>query len=153
MVPNHFLRPSGNLNLTCKKSVISASRRTDIPAFYSEWFMNRVRAGFCAYPNPLYQQKFYKVSLLPEDVLGFVFWTRNASPLLPHLSELDQLGFAYYFQYTVLGYPKTIDPRSPLLEVAIPSFQALSKQIGKSKVFWRYDPIVFNEIVTLSWHK
>ncbi|MFZ2960996.1 MAG: DUF1848 domain-containing protein [Candidatus Ozemobacteraceae bacterium] len=139
--------------MAAKKNVISVSRRTDIPAFYSQWFMNRIKAGFCAYPNTLYPHKYYRVSLLPKDVLGFVFWTRHAAPLLPHLAELDRLGFAYYFHYTVLGYPKAIDPRSPSLDVAISTFHALSKKIGGNKVFWRYDPIVLNMDINSAWHK
>ena len=96
--------------------IISASRRTDIPAFYSEWFMNRIRAGYCTVPNPFNRNQVSMVSLKPEDVDVIVFWTRNPRPLFPHLAELDQRGYRYYFQYTVLDNPRAIDPKSPPVE-------------------------------------
>lgn len=115
--------------------------------------MNRIRAGFCVYPNPRYPQKFYRVSLCTEDVLGIVFWTRNPEPMLPHLSELDKRGFTYYFQYTVLGYPRTIDLRSPSLNVSTKTFCELSQRIGPGKVIWRYDPVILNRELTMTWHQ
>ena len=75
------------------KTIISASRRTDIPAFYSEWFMNRIRAGSCIVPNPMYpKQETKPVSLRSEDVEIIVFWTRDPKPLMKYLPELDKLG-------------------------------------------------------------
>ncbi len=76
--------------------IISASRRTDIPAFYAAWFINRIRAGFCHWSNP-YSGQVYRVSLQPADVTALVFWTRNPAPLLPHLDELDARGYTYLF--------------------------------------------------------
>ncbi len=135
------------------EKIISASRRTDIPAFYTPWLMNRIHAGFCVYPNPLYPHKFYRVSLRKQDVLGIVFWTRHPAPLIPHLPELDKAGFAYYFQYTVVGYPRTIDVRSPSLDAAIKTFCDLSRHIGPDRTIWRYDPIILNRELTTSWHQ
>ncbi len=135
-----------------KAKIISASRRTDIPAFYSPWFINRVRAGFCVYPNPLYPSKRYRVSLRPEDVLGIVFWTRHPAPLMPYLEELDRQGFTYYFQYTVTGYPRSVEFRSPALGTALKTFVELSRRIGPERVIWRYDPIILNPKLTLPWH-
>ncbi|MDD2734597.1 MAG: DUF1848 domain-containing protein [Desulfuromonadaceae bacterium] len=132
--------------------IISASRRTDIPAFYAPWLMNRIRAGYCCYPNPVFPAKFYRVSLHTEDVSGFVFWTRHPAPLLPYLSELDKAGFTYYFQYTVTGYPQTIDGSSPPLETAIKTFLTLSQAIGANRVVWRYDPIILHTEITAEWH-
>ncbi len=74
--------------------IISASRRTDIPAFYSEWFMNRIRAGYCTVPNPFNRSQLSRVSLMRDDVDLIVFWTRNPRPLFPHLAELDRRGVA-----------------------------------------------------------
>ena len=138
--------------MSTQEKIISVSRRSDIPAFYTPWFMNRIRAGFCYYPNPMYPTKFYRVSLRKEDVLGFVFWTRHPAPLMPYLSELDKAGFSYYFQYTVVGYPQTIDPRSPSLDTAIKTFLALSEAIGSERVVWRYDPIILNHEISADWH-
>jgi len=133
--------------------IISASRRTDIPAFYSPWLMNRIRAGYCYYPNPVNPAKFYRVSLLKEDVSGIVFWTRHPAPLMPYLPELERAGFPYYFQYTVIGYPENIDGRSPPVETAIKNFLALSDDIGPNRVVWRYDPIILNTRITEEWHR
>lgn len=136
-----------------KSRIVSVSRRTDIPAFYTPWFMNRIREGFCVYPNPLYPQKFYRVSLHKHEVLGFVFWTRHPAPLIPHLGELDKAGYVYYFQYTVVGYPHTIDLRSPSLDVAIKTFAELSNCVGPDRIIWRYDPIILNRDFSPTWHQ
>jgi len=82
--------------------IISASRRTDIPAFYADWLVNRINAGYCLVKNPYNPSQIRRVSLLPEDVDGIVLWTKNAAPLLPKISALSE--FAYYFQYTITPY-------------------------------------------------
>src|SRR5580658_9366443 len=110
--------------------IISASRRTDIPAFYASWFMNRLRAGFCLVPNPYNPRQTSRVSLVPADVDAIVFWTRNPRPLLPHLRELDERGYRTYFQFTILGYPRALDPRSPSPAAAVEIFQRLAQQVG-----------------------
>src|SRR5512144_2441400 len=96
--------------------IISVSRRSDIPAFYAPWFMNRIRAGYCAVPNPFDRSRVTHVSLQPSDVDVIVFWTRNPRPLIPHLAELDARGYRYYFQYTLMNNPRAIDPKSPPAE-------------------------------------
>lgn len=136
-----------------KPRIISISRRTDIPAFYTPWLMNRFKSGYCVYPNPLYPKKFYRISLLPHDVLGIAFWTRHAAPLIPRLAELDALKFTYYFNYTVIGYPPTLDLRSPSLDVSIKTFNSLSERVGADRVIWRYDPIILNNEISAKWHR
>lgn len=136
-----------------KKNIISASRRTDIPAFYSEWFMKRVQAGCCVYPNPMFPKKIYKVDLSPQAVDGIVFWTRNPTPLIPSLKCLDDMGYYYYFLLTVNGYPVNYEPRVPMLEKSIESFQKLSESIGANRTIWRYDPIILNHELTVDYHK
>lgn len=133
--------------------IISASRRTDLPAFYAEWFMNRIRAGYCAVPNPFNRGQVSTVSLKPEDVDVIVFWTRNPRPLFPHFSELDQRGYRYYVQYTLMNNPCLMDRKSPPAETAIRTFQQLSDRIGSKKVIWRYDPLVFTDITDPSFHR
>lgn len=132
--------------------IISASRRTDIPALYSEWFMNRIRAGYCTVPNPFNRKQVSYVSLHPEDVEAIVFWTRNPRPLFPYLKELEERGHHFYFQYTVLDNPRAIDTKTPTLSFSIKTFQRLSDLIGPQKVIWRYDPIVFGEITGAQFH-
>ena len=125
--------------------IISASRRTDIPAFYAEWFMNRIRSQELLIRNPIYYHQVSKIELTPEVIDCIIFWTRNAKPLMPYLSELDQLGYMYYFQYTVTTYSKQWETANPPIEKKIETFQNLSKQIGKEKVIWRYDPIFLDK--------
>jgi len=132
--------------------IISVSRRTDIPAFYAEWFMNRIRAGFCTVPNPFNRHQVACVSLRPEDVDVIVFWTRNARPLLPHLAELDRLGYRYYFQYTIMDNPRAFDPQAPTLAAALRTVRELSDRVGAQRVIWRYDPIVVSSVSPLDFH-
>lgn len=135
-----------------KAAIISASRRTDIPAFYSEWFINRIRAGYCVVLNPFNPKQLSRISLKPQDVLAIVFWTRNTKPLIKYLRELDIEGYKYYFQYTIIGYPDSIDPKSPPVKDAIAAFKYLSGLIGRDRVIWRYDPILFSDEVNFDWH-
>ncbi|MGL6417689.1 DUF1848 domain-containing protein [Aeromonas allosaccharophila] len=133
--------------------IISASRRTDIPAFYTPWFMNRIRAGFLLTRNPFNTHQIRRVSLLPKDVEAIIFWTRNPRMLMEHLSELDNLGLKYYFQYTITAYPKEIEASVPRPHRAIDTFIKLSDQIGADKVIWRYDPILVSNLVDINEHK
>ncbi len=133
--------------------IISVSRRTDIPAFYAVWFMNRIRAGYCAVPNPFNPQQVSHVPLKPEEVDVFVFWTRNPRPLFPHLAELDERGYCYYFQYTLMDNPRAIDPKTPSLETSLRNFRELADRIGPEKVIWRYDPIVFTKMTGARFHQ
>lgn len=92
--------------------IISASRRTDIPAFYADWFIQRVRAGFLLNRNPFNPRQISRISLMPADVDAIVFWTRNPARLMPYLSELDERGYRYYFQYTLTGYPRELEAKT-----------------------------------------
>lgn len=133
--------------------IVSASRRTDIPAFYAQWMINRIRAGFCTVPNPFNRNQISRISLLPSDVEVIVFWTRNPKPLMRYLEEMDSLGLRYYFQFTILGYPQELDAKCPPLDSSIRTFQELSDQAGPNRVVWRYDPIVFTEKTTPEYHR
>lgn len=132
--------------------IISASRRTDIPAFYAEWLMNRIRAGFCTVPNPANPKQVSRVSLRPEDVDVFVFWTRNPKLLIGRLAELDERGFRYYFQYTILANPRILDPKTPPVNEAVRTFKDLADRIGPDKVIWRYDPILITNQTPEAYH-
>lgn len=134
------------------KVIISASRRTDIPAHYSEWFMNRVRARYCLVPNPFNRLQVSRVSLEPVDVDAIVFWTRNPRPLVPHLPELDGRGYRYYFLVTLMANPRQIDPGCPPVETAIQNFRRLADGIGPERVIWRYDPILLSTATDPGFH-
>lgn len=128
--------------------VISASRATDIPAFHSKWFMNRVKAGYCIWKNPFNATNEQYVSF--EKCKVFVFWSKNPKPLIPWLSELDDRGYQYYFQFTLNDYVKEkLEPGVPDLEKRIETFQKLSERIGKHRVIWRFDPIMIGNIITV----
>jgi DNA repair photolyase len=132
--------------------IISASRRTDIPAFYSEWFMERIHGGSFTRINPFWTRQQQEVSLLPETVDAIVFWSKYPGPLLPHLKCLDRLGYRYYFQFTLNNYPGFIEPGVPDLATRIDCFKRLSDQIGPDKVIWRYDPIIVSNMTGVDYH-
>lgn len=133
--------------------IISASRRTDLPAFHAEWFMERVRAGFCTVRNPRNSRQESRISLLPEDVEVICFWTRNPRPLIRHLDELDQRGYRYYFLFTVLDNPRFMEASAPTMKAGVRAFGQLVDRIGPERVTWRYDPIVFTVSVGGAHHE
>ena len=132
--------------------IISSSRRTDIPSYYSEWFFNRIKEGFVYVRNPMNIHQISKINLSPDVVDGIVFWTKNPTPMLERIHELDQ--YTYYFQFTLNSYGKDVERNVPSKnDVIIPTFQKLSSIIGKERVVWRYDPILLNDQYTLEYHK
>ncbi|TET32850.1 MAG: DUF1848 domain-containing protein [Planctomycetota bacterium] len=127
--------------------VISASRSTDIPAFYANWFIKRLKAGYIKWINPFNQRPQY-ISL--TKVKAVVFWTKNPLPLIPYLTELDRRKISYYFQFTLNDYEKEkYEPRVPKLEDRINAFITLSKRIGKERVIWRFDPLLLTEEISI----
>ena len=133
--------------------IISASRRTDIPAFYSRWFINRLRAGFCMVPNPFDARQTARISLSPEDVDAIVFWTRNPRPLFRYLDELDAHGYRYYFQYTLLDNPPLLDEHNPPAVAALDTFRKLADRVGPGRLVWRYDPLVLSSLTPPDFHR
>jgi hypothetical protein len=123
--------------------IISVSRRTDIPRFYAEWFMHRLRAGFCLVPNPFNPRQVSRVDLRAQSVTAIVFWTRYPEPLLRYLDEIEEKGFHYYFQFTLNNYPAQYEKNAARLDLVLRVFEKLACQIGRSRVIWRYDPIFF----------
>ena len=146
--------------------ILSVSRRTDIPAFYSEWFFDRLNEGFVLVPNPINPIKIAKICLEPAKIKnistnllgekkiemqgvleGIVFWTKNPKPMLDKLDKLKD--YKYYFLYTLNAYPKSIEVNLPPLEERIESFKELSKHCP---VIWRYDPILISDAIDGNWH-
>jgi hypothetical protein len=132
--------------------IISASRRTDIPAFYSEWFMNRIRAGFFYRVNPFNSRQVSGFSLKPEHLDAICFWTKDPRPLLRHLDELDERGHRYYFQFTLNPYGREFEPEVPSIAKRIATFRELAGRIGKHRVVWRYDPVILSSATPAVWH-
>lgn len=132
--------------------IISASRRTDIPAFYADWFMSRVREGYFHRVNPFNSNQVSGFSLKPEDVDAICFWTKNPRPLMKHLDELDNRGLNYYFQFTLNPYDKTFEPNVSLLQERISTMIELAGRIGPERVVWRYDPVILSSVTSVAWH-
>lgn len=132
--------------------IVSASRRTDIPGFYARWFMERVRQGFCLVGNPFNPAQVSRVSLRPGDVDCVVFWTRHGRPLLPLLDELEARGLRPVFLYTILDYPRAIDPACPPLPRSLDTFARLAAKLGPERLTWRYDPILLSERTDRDYH-
>ena len=126
--------------------VISASRSTDIPAFYADWFFDRLEKGYCVWYNPFNQKPVY-VSF--RRCKAIVFWTKNPKPILPYLHKLDEMGIHYYFQVTLNDYVKEgFEPNVPSVEERVETFRELSRMVGKQRVIWRFDPLIVTEQLT-----
>lgn len=131
--------------------IISASRRTDIPAFYAEWFMRRLREGFCETRNPFNPAQVSRVSLAPADVDVIAFISKNPAPLLPHLDEIDA-HWRSYFQFTLNAYDREFEANLPPVDQRISYFEQLSAAVGASRVIWRYDPIIISNLTPVEFH-
>ena len=131
--------------------ILSASRRTDIPNYYAQWFLRRIEEGTCCVRSPMNPHQVSRIDLSPRVVDCIVFWTKNPAGLTPHLMKLR--AYSYYFQFTLTGYGRDIEPNLPdKRRILIPAFQELSEKIGKERVIWRYDPIFLNEKYTAEYH-
>lgn len=131
--------------------ILSVSRRTDVPNYYSDWFVNRIKEGFLYVRNPMNVHQISRIALSPDVVDCIVFWTKNPKNMLEKLECLKD--YAYYFQFTLTGYGRDIEPNLPnKREELISTFRTLSKKIGKEKVIWRYDPILINKRYTMDYH-
>lgn len=131
--------------------ILSVSRRTDIPAFYAEWFFQRIREGFLYVRNPMNPRQVSRIGLSPEVVDCIIFWSKNPAPMLERLDELRE--YPFYFQFTLTGYGRDIEPGLPdKRKEVIGTFQTLSEKVGKERVVWRYDPILVNGRYTIEYH-
>ncbi|MGD0941817.1 MAG: DUF1848 domain-containing protein [Terracidiphilus sp.] len=123
--------------------IISASYKTDIPAFYGEWFLNRLKAGYCVMSNPYNRNLASRISLLREHVDGFVFWTKNAGPFLEVLEEVHQRTYPFIIQYTINAYPRTLEFSVTDATRALKQAYLIATKYGAKSIVWRYDPILF----------
>jgi hypothetical protein len=156
--------------------ILSASRRTDLPGYYSEWFINRCKEGFALYRNPMNHAQIGKVLLSPETIDCIIFWTKDPLDMMDKLGQLGTMGFHYYFQFTLTPYDlpydvlsnknhravlpahdlttygKKIEPNLRDKVEIIKTFQQLSDRLGRHRVLWRYDPIILNDTFTMEYH-
>ncbi len=131
--------------------ILSVSRRTDIPNYYADWFLNRIKDGYAYVRNPMNHHQVSRINLSPEVVDCIVFWTKNPKPLMERLDELA--AYPYYFQFTLTGYGRDMEWNIPhKKKEIIPAFCALSEKIGKERVIWRYDPIIFTQRYSPEYH-
>lgn len=131
--------------------IVSASYRTDIPAFYADWFARRLAAGAVRVANP-YGGPAYRVSLKPEDVTGYVFWTRNAAPFAPALEAVARQGVPFVVQYTLTGYPRALEARVPAVADGLTTIRSLAERFGPRCVVWRYDPVLLSSLTPPEFH-
>jgi hypothetical protein len=133
--------------------IISASYKTDIPAFYGDWFMNRLRAGYCKMVNPWNRKQAMRISLDRSDVDGIVFWTKNIIPFLHHLEEVHRRGFPFVIQYTINAYPKALEFSVVNARRSVEAFRRLAEQYGPRVCVWRYDTIIVSSLTPLDFHR
>jgi hypothetical protein len=132
--------------------IVSASRRTDVPAFYADWLMGRIEAGYCLARNPFDARKSRRVSLDPGDVDFMVLWTRDPRPLAPRLREIEGRGIRFYVQMTLAAYPGAVEPGALAEGEAIDALRDIADRLGPARTVWRYDPILLAEGIDASFH-
>ena len=130
--------------------IIQTGSRTDIPAFYFKWFVNRLKEGCVMVRNPYNPIQVAKYSLNPDVVDVFAFCSKNPAPILPHMDMLREYG--QYWYVTITPYGKEIEPNVPDKELVMESFKELSKRVGINSIGWRYDPIFISEDYTTERH-
>lgn len=132
--------------------IISASYRTDIPAFYGDWFRRRLDAGFCLTYNA-FARTASRVSLRPADVDGFVFWTKNVAPFWSALDTVRGLGLPFVVQFTITGYPRALEAAVTPPERAMAALHRLATTYGPETTVWRFDPVLVTSLTDADWHR
>ncbi|MDP6706650.1 MAG: DUF1848 domain-containing protein [Alphaproteobacteria bacterium] len=132
--------------------IVSASYRTDIPAFYGDWFRRRLEAGYAMVQNP-YGGPPYRVDLTPQAVTGFVFWTRNAAPFAEQLAAVGALDIPFAVQFTLTGYPRHLESSVPRAAEGVRQICALAERYGPRAVVWRYDPLLISSVTDAGFHR
>ncbi len=133
--------------------IISVTRRTDIPSFFGEWFLNRLKEGYVLIQNPYNENRYSRADLNRKAVDLIIFWTKNPLPFFKYLDEIETMGYPYCFHFTLTPYGKDVEKGLPSKQDLIDSFITLSKRIGKKNMIWRYDPIILDNIHTVEYHK
>lgn len=131
--------------------IISASYKTDIPAFYGRWFLNRLRAGFCRTVNP-YSGESARVDLNRNAVDGFVFWTKNIGPFIACLREVHDRGYPFFVQYSINGYPRSLEFSVVDPERSVENARKLTERYGPHALVWRYDTIILSSLTPADFH-
>ncbi len=130
--------------------ILQTGMRTDIPAFYSEWFMNRIREGYVFVRNPYHMEQVTRYEINPEVIDLIAFCSKNPSPMMPHIERLKEYG--QYWFVTITPYGKELEPNVPSKADVIKYFKKLSDMVGIHSMGWRYDPILINSKYTVNYH-
>ncbi len=133
--------------------IISASYKTDIPTFYGDWFINRLRAGYCKMVNPWSRNQVIRVSLERRDVDGIVFWTKNITPFIHHLTDVHERGFPFVIQHSINAYPKALEFSVVNARRSVSALRQLAEQYGPRVCVWRYDTVVVSSLTPLDFHR
>jgi hypothetical protein len=133
------------------QQVISASRRTDIPAFYSDWLLNRLAEGFCDVLHP-YTKKLFRVSLKPEDVGAIVFWSKNYAPLLPKLDAVERITNNLFFHFTITGNTD-LELRVPDYREMVKDYIHIARRYLPDHIIWRFDPVCITDKLSYEMHE
>lgn len=132
--------------------ILSASKRTDIPALYHRWFLSRIEEGYLLVANPRDHIRARRVELSPETIDAIVFWSKDPLPMHAGFSRLDGLGYRWYLQFTLNGYDRSIEPGLPAVEERVKTLRTLADCYGRQRIVWRYDPIILTEELTVDYH-
>lgn len=132
--------------------IVSASYRTDIPAFYADWFQARLDDGGVDVRNP-YGGATYRVSLRPAEVTAYVFWSRNMAPFSAAMTRVAGDGVPFVVQFTLTGYPRPLESSTIPVEVAVAQIRQLSQRYGPRTIVWRYDPVLLTSLTPPDWHR
>ena len=130
--------------------ILSVSRRTDIPQYYSDWFFNRMKEGFLYVKNPMNSHQVSRIELSPDLVDLVVFWTKNPEPMMKRIDELGEI--PYYIQFTLTGYGRGMEPGLPDKRELIRIFRETAETAGRNRMVWRYDPVLLNERYPAEYH-
>ena len=133
--------------------IISASYKTDIPTFYGEWFMNRLRAGYCKMVNPWNRNQVIRVSLELQDVDGIILWTKNIAPFMSQLKEVHERGYRFVIQHTINAYPRALEFSVVDATRSVQHLRQAADEYGPRVCVWRYDTIVFSSITPADFHR
>ena len=130
--------------------IIDTGNRTDVPAFYSKWFMNRIREGFVMVRNPYDPDQVTRYRLDPEVVDVLIFCSKNPGPMVKHLKELDR--FRMFWYVTITPYGRSIEPNVHDKRKVLDDFKRISEHVGSHAMSWRYDPIFISDTYSLEYH-
>lgn len=131
--------------------ILNTGARTDTVQYYSQWLLKRFAEGYVYTRNPLFSHKVTKYELSPDKIDAVLFCSKNYKPILPRLHEITDK-YRTYFHYTITAYGKDVEPFVPSIDESIKTLTALSKQVGKQRVAWRYDPVLLTEKYTVDAH-